>query len=83
MRKSNIRYACLAVPLLTQKDDRPALLLEIKPKVKLGSDSPLFSYFLVGGINESDLLRRERDKFWRHAARNHLIGMIFSITSLW
>jgi hypothetical protein len=25
MRKSNIRYACLAVPLLTQKDDRPAL----------------------------------------------------------
>src|SRR5512135_485088 len=24
-RKSNIRYACLAVPLLTQKDDRPAL----------------------------------------------------------
>ena len=45
-------------------------------KVKLGSDSPLFSYFLVGGINESDLLRRERDKFWRHAARNHLVGMI-------
>jgi hypothetical protein len=25
MRKSNIRYTCLAVPLLTQKDDRPAL----------------------------------------------------------
>jgi hypothetical protein len=25
MRKSNISYACLAVPLLTQKDDRPAL----------------------------------------------------------
>src|SRR5262249_44710801 len=25
MHKSNIRYGCLAVPLLTQKDDRPAL----------------------------------------------------------
>jgi hypothetical protein len=45
-------------------------------KAKLGSDTPLFSYFLVGRINRGDFLGSERHKFCRHATRNHPVGLI-------